>query len=143
LRQLFCREMGCGGAGVARGHPRHVITRFRQILLVEFDVTQLEQGIRHFRTIGKLADDLAECNTCLVVIAGDLVGLAQPVLGIVGKFTGRMVGQQGLEQVQLAGRIAGRCVQLFERIEGDQFVVRGLPLLAVLAWLREAGEMTV
>jgi septum formation protein len=32
-------------------------------------------------------------------------------------------------------------VQLFERIEGDQFTVRGLPLLAVLAWLRQAGEM--
>jgi septum formation protein len=32
-------------------------------------------------------------------------------------------------------------VQLFEKIEGDQFSIRGLPLLAVLAWLREAGEM--
>ena len=31
--------------------------------------------------------------------------------------------------------------QLFTRIEGDQFVVRGLPLLAVLGWLRECGEM--
>ena len=34
-------------------------------------------------------------------------------------------------------------VQLFTRIEGDQFVVRGLPLLAVLGWLREAGELRI
>ncbi len=31
--------------------------------------------------------------------------------------------------------------QLFSHVEGDQFVVRGLPLFAVLAWLREIGEL--
>ncbi len=35
--------------------------------------------------------------------------------------------------------VEGPGVQLFTAIEGDQFVVRGLPLLAVLGWLREAG----
>jgi septum formation protein len=37
--------------------------------------------------------------------------------------------------------LEGLGVQLFTRVAGDQFVVRGLPLLAVLGWLREAGEM--
>lgn len=37
--------------------------------------------------------------------------------------------------------VEGLGAQLFEKIEGDQFTVRGMPLLAVLAWLREAGEM--
>ncbi len=37
--------------------------------------------------------------------------------------------------------LEGLGAQLFEAVEGDQFTVRGLPLLAVLAWLREAGEM--
>jgi septum formation protein len=38
-------------------------------------------------------------------------------------------------------RIEGRGAQLFERVEGDQFCIRGLPLLAVLAALREAGAL--
>ena len=36
-----------------------------------------------------------------------------------------------------AYRIEGRGIQLFERIEGDFFTVVGLPLLAVLAALRD------
>jgi septum formation protein len=39
-------------------------------------------------------------------------------------------------------QLEGLGAQLFTRIEGDQFAVRGLPLLAVLGWLREAGELT-
>ena len=39
--------------------------------------------------------------------------------------------------------VEGLGAQLFTRIEGDQFVVRGLPLLAVLGWLREAGELRI
>ncbi len=38
--------------------------------------------------------------------------------------------------------LEGLGAQLFSRVEGDQFTVRGLPLLAVLGWLREAGELT-
>lgn len=38
-------------------------------------------------------------------------------------------------------RIEGLGAQLFTRIDGDQFVIRGLPLLALLGWLRERGEL--
>jgi len=38
-------------------------------------------------------------------------------------------------------RIEARGVQLFERIIGDQFTVLGMPLLEVLAALRERGEL--
>ena len=37
-------------------------------------------------------------------------------------------------------RIEGRGVQLFERVEGSHFTVLGMPLLPLLAALREQGE---
>lgn len=40
-------------------------------------------------------------------------------------------------------RLEGLGAQLFTRIDGDQFVIRGLPLLAVLDYLRLRGEMMV
>ncbi len=40
-----------------------------------------------------------------------------------------------------AFRIEGPGVQLFESIEGDQFTVLGMPLLPLLAALREAGVL--
>jgi septum formation protein len=39
-------------------------------------------------------------------------------------------------------RIEGLGAQLFTRVEGDQFTVRGLPLLPLLDYLRVRGELT-
>lgn len=38
-------------------------------------------------------------------------------------------------------RIEGRGAQLFARVDGDHFIVQGLPLLAVLDYLRVRGEL--
>jgi len=38
-------------------------------------------------------------------------------------------------------RIEGRGAQLFARIDGSHFTILGLPLLPLLAWLRERGEL--
>ena len=39
-------------------------------------------------------------------------------------------------------RIEGRGAQLFARVEGDQFTIRGLPLIPLLTALREQGALT-
>ncbi len=38
-------------------------------------------------------------------------------------------------------RIEGPGVQLFTKLEGSQFTILGMPLLPLLGWLREIGEM--
>ena len=38
-------------------------------------------------------------------------------------------------------RIEGRGAQLFERVDGDQFTIRGLPLIPLLAELRARGPL--
>ncbi len=40
-------------------------------------------------------------------------------------------------------RVEGLGAQLFTRIDGDQFTIRGLPVLAVLDYLRTRGELGV
>ncbi|MDI6836612.1 MAG: Maf-like protein [Rhizobiaceae bacterium] len=42
-----------------------------------------------------------------------------------------------------AYQLEGEGIQLFERIEGDYFTILGLPLLQLLAQLRELGEIDV
>jgi len=37
--------------------------------------------------------------------------------------------------------LEGRGVQLFAAVEGDHFAIQGLPLVALLTWLREAGAL--
>jgi septum formation protein len=40
-----------------------------------------------------------------------------------------------------AYRLEGTGAQLFQRIDGDYFTILGLPLLPLLAWLRDAGVL--
>jgi septum formation protein len=60
-------------------------------------------------------------------------------------FIGHYLDAEGEAVLGCVGcyRIEGLGAQLFTRIEGDQFVIRGLPLLAVLDYLRTRGAMLV
>jgi len=58
-------------------------------------------------------------------------------------FAARYVAEAPEDVLQSVGgyHVEGRGIQLFSGIRGDLFTVRGLPLLPLLAWLREAGEL--
>jgi|SRR5271165_1324741 len=53
------------------------------------------------------------------------------------------IAAEGAEIIGSVGayRLEGRGIQLFEHIEGDYFAILGLPLLELLGFLRNAGEI--
>ena len=59
-------------------------------------------------------------------------------------FIARYLDAEGAAVLGCVGcyRIEGLGAQLFSRIDGDQFVIRGLPLLAILDYLRVRGELS-
>jgi septum formation protein len=59
------------------------------------------------------------------------------------EFIDRYLAAEGPAVTATAGgyRIEGRGAQLFDRIEGDWFSILGLPLLPLLAQLRQAGAL--
>ena len=82
-------------------------------------------------------------RTHRTIATGKFVGLLP---GSVARFTARRVGLKILP-VKVptvlgsvgAYQLEGLGAQMFERIEGDYFVILGLPLLPVLAQLRKEG----
>ena len=72
------------------------------------------------------------------------VGVASLTMRVLEPaFIGRYLAAVGDEALSSVGsyQVEGRGIQLFDRIEGDFFTIVGLPLLAVLAALRELGAV--
>ena len=58
-------------------------------------------------------------------------------------FIERYIAESGLEILESVGayRMEGSGAQLFTRIDGDYFTILGLPLLALLEFLRQADVL--
>ena len=58
-------------------------------------------------------------------------------------FIGRHLARVGAKALQSVGayQIEGEGIQLFEKIDGDYFTIVGLPLLPLLAELRQLGAI--
>lgn len=133
---------------ISERHPRALVIGADQLLVCEgvwFDKPATRAGAR--TQLQSLRGKNHELMTAAcVAIAGEPVWhtLDRPSL------TMRLFGDDFLddyldaEGAAILGsvgayRIEGRGVQLFTRIEGDHFAVLGLPLLPLLAFLRDRG----
>jgi septum formation protein len=81
-----------------------------------------EDGVAVWRATGTARLTMRPLSDAFVAAYLDAEGDA--VLGCVGTY-----------------RVEGLGAQLFTRIDGDHFTIRGLPLLAVLDYLRVRGEL--
>jgi septum formation protein len=104
----------------------------------------MENARRHLL---KLAGKIHHLNSAVVLVRDSEtlwrhVGIARLTMrqldpGFIGRHLSR-VGDKALSSVG-AYQIEGEGIQLFERIEGDYFTVVGLPLIPLLAALRDLG----
>jgi septum formation protein len=106
----------------------------------------MEDARRHLLALSGRTHHL---NSAAVLVRGGQtlwrhVGIASLTMreldpAFIGRHLAR-VGDKALSSVG-AYQIEGEGIQLFEKIEGDYFTIVGLPLLAVLAALREFGAI--
>ncbi|HRP79946.1 MAG TPA: Maf family protein, partial [Aquamicrobium sp.] len=101
------------------------------------------------RRLLRLSGRTHELNSAVVLIRDGAViwrhvGVARLTMrdldpAFIGRHLSR-VGEKALSSVG-AYQIEGEGIQLFEAVEGDHFTIVGLPLLPLLAKLRELGAV--
>lgn len=136
---------------VSRQHPEALVLGADQILALEegkrFDKPRDRDEARlHLRLMsGKR--HILHCGVAMAV-AGEVVWrcndmATMTVRALSDKYIARYVEQHWDDIRHSVGcyRIEGAGAQLFEKVEGSQFTVIGLPLLPILAELRGRGVM--
>jgi septum formation protein len=135
---------------VSREQPGALVLGSDSLVTVEgrrFDKpADRDDAVRHLRFFSgkkmQLHSAAALARDGLVVFAhGDMAALS--VRDLSDAFIDAYLADEWPEVGNCVGvfRIEGRGVHLFDKIEGNQFTVLGMPLLPVLAALREFGEL--
>lgn len=84
----------------------------------------------------------AACVVCKDVILWQMVSRPELTMrGFSDAFLDRYLAAEGEAILGSVGayRLEGRGIQLFDGVEGDHFAILGLPLLQLLAFLRDRG----
>jgi septum formation protein len=138
------------GREVSSRHPGRLVIASDQTMALEDRIfhkpADMEDARRHLLALSGRTHELVSA----VVICRDDVVLwshaASATLtmrhldpGFIGRHLSR-VGDRALGSVG-AYQVEGEGIQLFEAIEGDHFTIMGLPLLPLLAKLRELGAI--
>lgn len=135
---------------VSERHPEALVIGCDQTLSLGDEIfhkpADMEGARRHLL---KLSGKTHSLNSAVVLAKGgetlwrqvEVAHLTMRALdpAFIGRHLAR-VGAKALESVG-AYQIEGEGIQLFEKIEGDYFTIVGLPLLPLLAALRERGAI--
>jgi len=135
---------------VSERHPGRLVLGCDQTLSLGDEIfhkpADMEQARRHLL---KLSGKTHQLNSAAVLVRDgeemwSHVGIARLTMrplepAFVGRHLAR-VGQAALTSVG-AYQIEGEGIQLFEKIDGDYFTIVGLPMLPLLAKLRDLGAI--
>lgn len=137
-------------AALATAHPERLILGSDSLVVVEgrrFDKpTSRENAAKHLRFF---SGKPLELHSAAALVRGDTCVWSVPsqallhVRELSDAFIEHYLDQEWPEVGFTVGvfRIEAMGVQLFDRIEGDQFTILGMPLLPVLHALREEGVL--
>ena len=137
-------------ADVAERHPDALVIGCDQTLSLGDEVFHKPQDMEAARRqLLALSGRTHQLNSAVVLRRGDEtlwrhVAVARMTMRPLGPaFIGRHLARVGDKALSSVGayQIEGEGIQLFERIEGDYFTIVGLPLLALLAALRDLGAI--
>jgi septum formation protein len=133
---------------VSRAHPDALVIGADQILLLGHEVFEKPSDTSAAReTLQRLRGKTHELISAVALVhEGDTVWQGSEA----ARLTMREFSHEFLEDYLSAEdeavlgsvgayRLEGRGAQLFQKVEGDYFTILGLPLLQLLAVLREAG----
>ena len=157
FREKGCRALGCALA-LAEAKARWVADRHDHLLVIGADQIlvcgdvwfdkpwDLEAARIQLKALRGRTHELV--TAVCVVQAGTLLWhiVSRPQLAMrvfSDEFLDDYIAAEGAGILGSVGayRLEGRGVQLFEHIEGDHFAILGLPLLELLGFLRDCGEL--
>lgn len=135
---------------VSEDHPEALVIGSDQTLSLGDEIfhkpADMEAARRHLL---KLSGKTHSLNSAVVIAQGGEtvwrhVGVAHLTMRKLSPaFIGRHLARVGAKALDSVGayQIEGEGIQLFEKIDGDYFTIVGLPLLPLLAALRERGAI--
>lgn len=135
---------------VSERHPEALVIGSDQTLSLGDEIfhkpADMEGARRHLL---KLSGKTHSLNSAVVLAQGGEtlwrhVGVARLTMRqLKPAFIGRHLARVGTKALESVGayQIEGEGIQLFDKIDGDYFTIVGLPLLPLLAALRERGAI--
>lgn len=135
---------------VSNRHPAALVIGCDQTLALGDEIfhkpADMEAARRHLL---RLSGKTHQLNSAVVLVrAGETLWSTVQTASMTMRkldpaFIGRHLARVGEKALSSVGayQVEGEGIQLFERIEGDHFTIVGLPLLPLLAALRELGAI--